>query len=83
MTGAPSNSESPSVERALQRLKESVDSENVTAEIHDDGSAMTPMLVVDFGRGGDRADVLRELFHADGPVSVDSVHSHRVVVRGD
>jgi hypothetical protein len=66
---------------ALQSLASTVEDEDVTTAIHDDDSAMTPMLVVDFGRMADRADVLRPLFDADGPVTVDSVHAHRAVVR--
>jgi hypothetical protein len=69
------------VEDALEALESAVGGRGVTTKIYDDDSAMTPMLVVEFGRMTDRTDVLRTLFHADGPVAVDSVHAHRAVVR--
>jgi hypothetical protein len=81
MTDAPRSDET-TVEDALEALESAVESGEVSTEIYDDDSAMTPMLVVEFDRHTDRADVLRTLFHADGPVKVDSVHDHRAVVRG-
>ena len=81
MTSAPSPDGSTSVRDALESLAATVEQKNATAEIYDDGSQMTPMLVVEFGRTTERADVLRPLFQAEGPVAVDSVHPHRVVVR--
>jgi hypothetical protein len=68
---------------ALEQLAGEIRAEGVGAEVYSDESAMTPMLVVDFERYGERAEVLRRLFDADGPVRVDSVHRHRAVVRGD
>jgi hypothetical protein len=77
-------SPSSRVKQTLQELGEDVSTaDGVTAEIHDDDSKMTPMLSVTFGASADRTEVLRTLFHADGPVAVDGVHSHRVVVRGE
>ena len=81
MTGRSTDDHPTSVEKALQELVATVDNKNVTTAIYDDDSKMTPMLVVEFGRTTDRVEVLRPLFHADGPVAVDSVHPHRVVVR--
>jgi len=73
---------SQSVLAVLEDLRDDVGTaDGVTAEIHDDDSEMTPMLSVTFDATTDRAAVLRTLFHADGPVAVDSVHSHKVVVR--
>lgn len=69
------------VREALERLEATIEDEGVTTAIHDDDSKMTPMLVVHHREATDRAQVLRRLFHADGPVAVDSVHSHRIVVR--
>jgi hypothetical protein len=81
MTGVPHDDDSPTVAEALEALNRTVETEGVEATIHDDGSEMTPMLVVEFDRTTKRVDVLRTLFHADGPVEVDAVHNHRAVVR--
>ena len=81
MTDTPRSDETRAVADALETLKTTVQGGGVDATIHDDDSAMTPMLVVEFGPRADRAEVLRPLFHADGPVAVDSVHAHRAVVR--
>jgi hypothetical protein len=75
--------EDGAVVTALEQLAGEIETEGVSAAVYSDESAMTPMLVVDFERYGERADILRRLFEADGPVSVDSVHRHRAVVRGD
>jgi len=68
---------------ALEQLAGEIGTEGVSAEVYSDESTMTPMLVVDFERYGERAEVLGRLFDADGTVRVDSVHRHRAVVRGD
>ncbi len=56
--------------------------DGVSATIHEDDSNMTPMLAVTFDRGAERSGVLRDLFHAEGPVAVDSIYDRKVVVRG-
>jgi hypothetical protein len=72
-----------SLSATLEQLRDEVERDGVSTDIYSDDSEMTPMLVVEFEGVGDRADVLRPLFEADGPVSVDSVHRHRAVVRGE
>lgn len=81
MTGARRSNGAVTVGEAPEALKSTVEGGGVGASIHDDGSGMTPMLVVEFDRTTDRAEVFRALFHADGPVAADSVHAHCVVVR--
>ncbi|MHB9286144.1 hypothetical protein ACKVMT_03790 [Halobacteriales archaeon Cl-PHB] len=66
----------------LESLRDEVQAADVTATIHSDDSNMTPMLVVEFDRGADRADVVRRLFRAEGPVEVTGIYDHKVVVRG-
>jgi hypothetical protein len=61
------------------------DYDGVDATIHDDDTAMTPMLSVAVEGGRTRAAVLREAyaFEREASVRVTAVHRHRIVVRAD
>jgi len=62
MANAP---DSQHVREALHALRDEIaTADGVSAEIHEDGGAMTPMLSVTFDGTAERADVLRTLFHA-------------------
>lgn len=55
---------------------------DVAVDVHDDGTAMTPMLSVRVASARTRADVLRDLYeYEDRGMTVDAVHNHRIVVR--
>jgi hypothetical protein len=79
----PDHSDGDSADAAevLASLRDDVASETVEATVYSDDTNMTPMLVVEFERGADRADVVRRLFHAEGPVEVTGIFDEKVVVR--
>ena len=64
-------------------LRESFGDE-VTVAVHDDATEMTPMLSVQVESARTRADLLRTLYaHEDGALTVEAVHSHQIIVRGE